>query len=316
MSQLAHIAQTLNQLADRVWTNPEEVLKAATERGDPFERIVGELDAHKMRALADAKECADIVAAAQRLKEATDARAAAFKAAVSGVVEERCRAIEAEYDALIEKKVAELAALRREKAGKVEELLSLVDRDEFGRVYKSDALSITKCTRQLKQWTGKTHCTIVYDSTVDEFTNDGLFDKVKGKPNIAVVGYTTDGDVFGGFYSIAVTKQQKTFNDPTIFAFSFESHGRCMTPQRFAVKEGKKDNVIVKFFKNNINGFVGFWVFDNYGFRLGNERSYSNCNQMSQGFEGLEDTTLTGKNGACHEGPYYHCTRIVAIQLE
>ena len=50
----------------------------------------------------------------------------------------------------------------------------------------------------LKAWTGKARATIVFDNTVDDFTHDGLFANVKGKPNVAVVGFTTDGDVFAG----------------------------------------------------------------------------------------------------------------------
>ena len=49
----------------------------------------------------------------------------------------------------------------------------------------------------LKEWTGKARATVIFDSTIDEFTRDGLFDNVKAKPNIAIVGFTTDGDVFG-----------------------------------------------------------------------------------------------------------------------
>ena len=63
------------------------------------------------------------------------------------------------------------------------------------------------CINALKEWTGKAKTTVVYDSTVDEVTHDRLFNTVKGKPNIAVIGFTTDGDVFGGFYSVAVTEQ-------------------------------------------------------------------------------------------------------------
>ena len=59
----------------------------------------------------------------------------------------------------------------------------------------------------LKEWTGKTHGAVVYDSKVDPFTDDGLFERVKGKSNIALVGFTTEGDVFGGFHSVAVTVQ-------------------------------------------------------------------------------------------------------------
>ena len=155
--------------------------------------------------------------------------------------------------------------------------------------------------------------TILLDSTVDEFTDGGLFDKVEGKRNIAIVGFTTDGDVFGGFSSVAVVHQGRDFYYSGAFIFSFESHGRCMTPQKFVVKEGKSQP-FVHFCKNNGHGFV--WVGDYFGgFYMGNERSASYCSNLSHGFGGLEDTTLTGKNGIVDNGPY-HCTRIVAIQLQ
>ena len=50
----------------------------------------------------------------------------------------------------------------------------------------------------LTGWTGKARAAVVYDSDVDEFTDVGLFNKVNGKRNIAVVGTTRDGDVLGG----------------------------------------------------------------------------------------------------------------------
>ena len=167
----------------------------------------------------------------------------------------------------------------------------------------------------LKEWTGRAKATIVYDSKKHPFTHDGLFNKVKGKQNVAIVGFTTTGDVFGGFYSVAVTEQQKDFNDPNVFVFSFESHGRCMTPQRF-VKEKLKEKANVYFWKNDSSyGFVWFGVDCVGGFWLGNERSNSYCFNLSWCFEGLENTTLTGKNGTCDEGPFHHCTRLVALQL-
>ena len=171
------------------------------------------------------------------------------------------------------------------------------------------------CVNALKEWTSKSTATIIYDSTVDEFTNDGLFNKVKGKPNIAVVGITTDGDVFGGFYSLVVWYQDQTVYDPNIFAFSFESHGRCETPQRFVVKEWFEDRAVVCFYKGHIHGFVVFWVSGAYcGFFLGNENLGSLCANMSTGFEGLEDTTLSGQSGV-QSGPFHHCTRLIAIHL-
>ena len=176
---------------------------------------------------------------------------------------------------------------------------------------------MANCVNALKEWTGKASATKIFDSTVDEFTHDGIFNKVKSKDNIAVIGFTTDGDVFGGFYSVAVTEQEKDFYDPDIFAFLFESHGRCETPQRFVLKEKRKEHAFVEFWKNNSDGFVDFWVDDAGGFTLGNERSKSFCCDVSDVFEGIENTTLTGENNTnYHNPPYHHCARLVAIQLE
>ena len=176
------------------------------------------------------------------------------------------------------------------------------------------------CINALKEWTDMASATIVYDSTVDEFTDNGLFTKVQGKPNIAVVGFTTDGDVFGGFYSVAVRERHKDVYDPDIFAFSFESHGRCETPERFMVKEELRENVYVYFSKdwNSDWGFVYFGVYDAGSFCLGNEKTDSFCETLSNVFEELEDTTLTGKNLASPDcdDENHHCTRLVAIQLE
>ena len=133
-------------------------------------------------------------------------------------------------------------------------------------------LESARCASTLKQWTGKTTANVIFDSMVDEFTNECFFNKVKGRPNIAQIATTTDGDVFGGFYSVAVTEQWEDFQDPSMFIFSFESHGRCRTPQRFVVKEKWKSRACMRFFKDNCNGW--FVRFDSGGgwFYLGYER--------------------------------------------
>ena len=58
----------------------------------------------------------------------------------------------------------------------------------------------------LKQWTRNAHATMVDDSRVDPFTRDRHFAKVRGRPNVAVVGVTADGDVLRTIYSSPVTE--------------------------------------------------------------------------------------------------------------
>ena len=167
----------------------------------------------------------------------------------------------------------------------------------------------------LKEWTGKSKMTTIYDSTVDEFTDDSLFSKIRGKRNIAVIGFTTDGDVFGGYYSVAVTKLEEEFHDPNMFVFSFESHERCETPQRFVMKKKRKE-VWVKCFNNWRWGCIIFRAGDGLLW-LGNERSDSLCSDLSKGFKGLKSTTLSGKNngGDSNNGEFHHCTRLIAVQF-
>ena len=229
------------------------------------------------------------------------------------VVQEMQARVETPVASRLERAEGDVECLKRDSKA-----LSDDTNEKLGKLqqYTLDSIlrSAMRYASTLKDWTGKTRATKIYDSTVDEFTHGRLFNKVKGKRNVAVVGFTTVGDVFGGFYSVAVTEQNREFDDPTIFAFSFESRGRCATPQRFVVKERLKEKTKVVFLKDT-NGLIDFWVDGVGGFNLGNERSNSYCWNMSNVFEGLENKTLTGKSGLGDEDAH-HCTRLVAIQLE
>ena len=172
---------------------------------------------------------------------------------------------------------------------------------------------LTNGINALKRWTDKASAVVIYDSAVDPFTQDGLFDKVKGKENVAVVASTTDGDVFGGFYSQPVTEQDKECDDPDMFIFSFLSHGRCKTPKRFVTKFHEYDDPFVLFWnKNRAGWFVDFGVGGLSCLSLGNVMSNTKCYGLSDGFENIEDTTLTGKSG----DERHFCARLVAIHLE
>ena len=167
----------------------------------------------------------------------------------------------------------------------------------------------------LKQWTGKTTANIIFDSTIDEFTYGDVLTKVQGKENTAIIGFTTDGDVFGVFDNIPLDTQKPWLYDQHIFVFSFESHGRCATPQRFPVKKSLRNKAGVGVWKNP-GRFVQVWVGDAGCFYLGDERGPSYCWDLGHVFEGLEDTTLTGQNNTDHtRPPYHHCSRLVVVQL-
>ena len=102
---------------------------------------------------------------------------------------------------------------------------------------------------------------VLFDSTVDEFLEADFFNKVSNKPNIALVGLTTDAFVFGGFYSVAVREQNQEVGDRYMFVFSLESHGRCTTPQRCVVNKWLRDEARVGIDQSNLDHrFVWFGV--------------------------------------------------------
>ena len=163
---------------------------------------------------------------------------------------------------------------------------------------------------KLQGWAGGGSSRVLYDSDVDRFTTGGMFEKIKDRPHVAVVAFTTDGDVFGGCYSIALTKTISCLKDPTIFAFSFESHGRCKTPQRFPVKKFIQHKANIRYGNWVCDEFIAFKVFrDGYGFLLGNERTTCQVFEMAPVFEGVNDAALAG------EGREFHCCRLIAVQF-
>ena len=179
---------------------------------------------------------------------------------------------------------------------------------------EKDTLFLTQCLSQLQRWTGANSARLVFSSLDTPCTADALFARIADKPNVAVIGFTTDGDVFGGFYSVAVTETDRYFYDPDMFAFSFESHGRCMTPQRFAVKPACRQRSAVWVYSQDPRGFIYFGVDCTY-FTLGNQQSNSLCQNVSHAFASLRDTTLTGTNGSYLVGPFHHCVHLLAVQL-
>ena len=68
-----------------------------------------------------------------------------------------------------------------------------------------------------------------------------------------------------------MTEQGKHFYHQNVFVFSFESQKRCMTPQRFLVKE-KKGQAFVLFY-NNDDDVLFVNILDGAGCSLGNEKS-------------------------------------------
>ena len=79
-----------------------------------------------------------------------------------------------------------------------------------------------------------------------------------GKLNITVVK-TTDGDVFGCFYSVDVLERDGFFNSRNRLIF-FESYWLCMTPRQFFLCGLLKENAHVEFGNGKQHECVMFLV--------------------------------------------------------
>ena len=111
---------------------------------------------------------------------------------------------------------------------------------------------------------------------------------------------------------VAVSSLNWPNHDEKLFVFSFESHGRCSTPQKFEVKAFKKSFGAVKYRERDFDGhFVEFSAGAAGGFSLGNQQSKTFCDDLDDCFENIKKDTLTGKRNR----EKFTCVRLVALQL-
>ena len=94
--------------------------------------------------------------------------------------------------------------------------------------------------------------------------------------------------MFGGFSSCAVTKQTENVFDPMTFTFSFESHGRCMTPRKIKLMSLYQKHVYISFTTGYRGCYVEFGK--QYGFKsaftLWVDRHDSRCESLWALFQG------------------------------
>ena len=166
----------------------------------------------------------------------------------------------------------------------------------------------------LQAWVGMTAMQVLFDSDVDEFVAETVGPKILGRDHLAVVGILPTGDVFGAAFSLPIPQSDEMVYDPSMFAFSFQSNGRCLTPQRFLVCPEWRHESCLQFYANDKRGFFQFWVWLKSCFWLGCETSNCFNFNLDNCFETLEERTLTGMNYDC-EPPFYHCARLMVVQL-
>ena len=280
-----------------------------------FERLV---ECTKNQRLAIAREVADLhdaVNALQRWKaareDALDEVLSFEREAAQEVIDEIERAFQTsvaqkevgrvlEVQRVNQEFEAQIRALETDKREQIEQTLGLIGAEPCCDLFKAvgtpdeqDLLLIQQNVKTLKEWAGKETAELVYDSAACGFSHDA-FNACFESPNNAVVAITEDGDVYGGFVSVAVNGIGGYVTDADHFIFSLASHRRCAVPQRWAIKS-EKQATAVKLFNTNASYFIRFGGGSDEGrLYLIPGRNESFCFNPSESYDGVGDLWLCG----------------------
>ena len=165
-------------------------------------------------------------------------------------------------------------------------------------------------TNVLMDWTAANSATVIYDSTVDECATQTVVDTVRNLPNVALIAFTQQGHVFGGFYRKPSTSTQTFVYDERLFAFSFETKERLRPPVRFFPQEQCRDAAYIGFWTRYPSGLhLSLWLdsLDN-GFEVADEKGrtmWSICALFDQTDDSEMDDAFAN----------LQCTRVVLVQL-
>ena len=147
----------------------------------------------------------------------------------------------------------------------------------------------------LLQWTHKTGFSVLFNSQTEPFFAHNILYRTMLMSDIVYIVITAGGDVFGVYYEKPLGGLDIQVNDPSIFMFSFESHGRCAKVKRFALKSYRADDAFVMLHRNSRRIFtVGCGHAE---LSLYDTRTTSYTNNLSWMFWDMDNRTLTGHDG-------------------
>ena len=160
----------------------------------------------------------------------------------------------------------------------------------------------------LKTWTGAQSADVVFDSVEDGEDSWTFNATLEGKAPVAVLCWTEDGDAFGVMFTEPV--EGKCVSRHPFSVCSFESHGRCITPQRFSMNPARVDQCEVQL-RQDRNGICLLCRSGDASLLLQDGRRMSRGVGLGRLFSGMEDTTLVGLS----RGAPFRCVRLVVVHL-
>ena len=192
---------------------------------------------------------------------------------------------------------------------------STVQREKRQSSARTDSVVIREGCQALMRWTAREKAQIIYDSDNDPFTATAFKEKCFGKSNIAVITFTTTGDVFGAYIHIKIDQLKTLYADRRHFVFSLECHGRFETPRRWMLRPEKRQGTCVCWYTpGSDQGFIYFGDNRSYCLHIGNPSQKTFFNDITNGFEGIRDEDLIGPFDK-DEGAFFKTRRLVVAQL-
>ena len=333
MSQLIDFLQVVESCISTHTNKPASTVSTTHEatkdkpKDAQTEEIINALESGFQEAVAYSKACDDLTEALARLNSLVQANMSEFKKIQQNTIITRCKEVQAEYaKRLSEKEEAakglksgdahakvekEIAQLRDEKNAKIVGLVNKIeDGLTNGLSLESDPLFVLSKLWALEGALGKHHGRFIYDSALEGLGHKELFAKVKNHENVAVMGVTPSGDVFGGFVATPIKKQNSSTFDKEMVTFSFVAHGKDTPEGQPIIKHATGNCDFVYFGKEKAFSFVQFWL-GGEGLVLGGEEAYHSFYNPSY----VSSPTTARGPDAKTDSPYHHCTRLVAIQL-
>ena len=164
--------------------------------------------------------------------------------------------------------------------------------------------------QRLKEWTGKARSSVVYDSTVDEFTADRLFNKVGASKMWHSSGSQRTATCLGG--SSVLLWNNKASCSSSRTCLSFRSIARAVRDSAAVRLEEEADEEGARRILEEQQQWAVFWFYGCEGwFYLGDDKSDTFGSQVSHCFVRTEDITLTGEVWG-----RFICCRLVSVQKE
>ena len=168
---------------------PQDDGSAACESEHEFSAVLESITQEQTQLAADIASCDEILRTVKAIRDVLRQRLPRCETKRRNAVLARCRAVEREYDALVEAKAGERAALERElaqrleavnreiarctdeKRKKLDELLDMAGIEaQEGLSFAAHNAVVHGAINQLLEWAGTRSSSVLYDSRVDEFT--------------------------------------------------------------------------------------------------------------------------------------------------